>query len=109
MALVPFKMSLPMNWDILGRFSPTSFPNEINILKLEQLNHQMTICIYKGALLDKRREVEHFRLFSVFLAAGLVGMSSESLSFSNASNTGKRNFILRWLLDLGNTSLEQNL
>ena len=98
-----------MNWDILGRFSPTSFPNEINILKLEQLNHQMTICIYKGALLDKRREVEHFRLISVFLAAGLVGMSSESLSFSNASNTGKRNFILRWLLDLGNTSLEQNL
>ena len=26
-ALVPFKMSLPMNWNILGPFSSTSFPN----------------------------------------------------------------------------------
>ena len=34
-ALVPFKMSLPVNWDILGPFSSTSCPNEINILKLE--------------------------------------------------------------------------
>ena len=34
-ALVPFKMSLPMNWDILELFSSTSCPNEINILKLE--------------------------------------------------------------------------
>ena len=49
-ALVPFKMFLPMNWDILGPFSSTSCPNEINILKLEQLNHQMTICIYKENL-----------------------------------------------------------
>ena len=49
--LVIFKMSLPMNWDILGLFSSTSCPNEINILKLEQLNHQMTICIYKGDLI----------------------------------------------------------
>ena len=36
-----------MNWDILGPFSSTSYPDEINILKLEQLKHQMTICIYK--------------------------------------------------------------
>ena len=50
-ALVPFKMSLPVNWDILGPFSSTSCPNEINILKLEQLNHQMTICIYKGDII----------------------------------------------------------
>ena len=42
-ALFPFKMSLPMNWDILGPFSFTSCANEINILKLEQLNHQMII------------------------------------------------------------------
>ena len=49
-ALVSFKKSLPMNWDILGPFSPASFPNEINLLKLEQLNHQMAICIYKGDL-----------------------------------------------------------
>ena len=49
-ALAPFKMSLPMNWDILRPFSYTSCPNETNILKLEQLNHQMTICIYKGDL-----------------------------------------------------------
>ena len=49
-ALAPFKMSLPMNWEILGPFSSTSCSNEINILKLEQLNSQMTICIYKGDL-----------------------------------------------------------
>ena len=42
-ALFPFKMSLPMNLDILGPFSFTSCANEINILKLEQLNHQMII------------------------------------------------------------------
>ena len=40
--------------------------------------------------MDTRREVEHFRLFSVFLAAGLVDMSLESLNFSNASNTEKQ-------------------
>ena len=38
-ALVPFKISLPMKWNMLGPFSPASCPNEINILKLEQLNH----------------------------------------------------------------------
>ena len=26
-------------------------PNEINILKLEQMNHQVVICIYKGDLI----------------------------------------------------------
>ena len=50
-ASVPFKISLPMNWDILGPFSSTNCPNEINILKLEQLNNQMTICIYKGDII----------------------------------------------------------
>ena len=50
-ALVPFEMSLPMNYDILGLFSSTSCPNDINILKLEQLNHQMTICNYKRDLI----------------------------------------------------------
>ena len=50
-ALVPFKMSLPMNWDILGPFSSTSCPNKIDILKLDQLNRQMTISIYKGDLI----------------------------------------------------------
>ena len=54
-ALLPFKMSLPMNWDILEPFSSTNCPNEINILKLEQLNHQMTICIYKGDLIGYER------------------------------------------------------
>ena len=34
-ALVPFKIPSPMNWDILGLFSSTSCPNEINILKVE--------------------------------------------------------------------------
>ena len=50
-ALVPFKMPLPMNGDILGPIFSTSCPNEINILTLEQLNHQMTICIYKEDLI----------------------------------------------------------
>ena len=72
-ALVPFKMSWPMNWDILGPFSSTSCPNKINILKLEQPNHQMTICIYKGDLIGYEMGI-----FFFFLAAGLVGMSSES-------------------------------
>ena len=49
-ALVPFKISLPMNWDILGPFFSTRCSNKINILKLEKLNHQVTICIYKGDL-----------------------------------------------------------
>ena len=43
--------------------------------------------------MDTRWEVELFRLFSVFLAAGLVGMSSESLNFSNASNTEKQMYL----------------
>ena len=88
--LVPFKMSVPMNWDILEPFSSTSCPNEKNILKLEKLNHQMRICIYKGTSMDTRQEVEHFSLFSVFLAARLVDMISESLNFSNLSNTEKK-------------------
>ena len=50
-ALVLFKMSLPMNWDILGSFGSTRCPSEINILKLDQLNHQMAICISKGDLI----------------------------------------------------------
>ena len=50
--LAPFKMPLPMNWDILGPFSFTSCSNEINIVKLEQLNPQITICIYKGDLIE---------------------------------------------------------
>ena len=89
-AFVPFKMSFPVNWNILGPFSSTICPNEINILKLEQLNHQMTNCIYKGELIGYKREVEHFRLYSFVLAAGLVDMSLESLNFLNASNTEKQ-------------------
>ena len=50
-ALVPFNIPLPMNWNILGTFFSTSCPNEINILKLEQLNHQTTICSYKGDII----------------------------------------------------------
>ena len=40
--------------------------------------------------MDTRREVEHFRLYSFVLAAGLVDMSLESLNFLNASNTEKQ-------------------
>ena len=87
-ALVPFKIFLPMNWDILGPFSSTSGPNEINILKLEQLSHHLTICIYKENLIGTRRKVKH--LLSIFLAAGLADVSSVSLNFSNDSNTEKQ-------------------
>ena len=55
--LVSFKMSLPMNWDVLGPFSSTSYPDEINILKLEQLKHQMTICIYKRDFIGYETEI----------------------------------------------------
>ena len=55
-------------------------------------------------------EVEYFRLFFVFLVAGLVDFNWKSLNFPNAQILKKRcNFTLRWLLDLRNTSLEQNL
>ena len=40
--------------------------------------------------MDTKREVEHFRLFSVFLAAGLVDTSTGSLNFPKASNTEKQ-------------------
>ena len=56
---------------------------------------------------DSRREVENLRLFFV---TGLVDLGRESLNFSNAPILEKRcNFTLWWLLDLGNTSIEQNL
>ena len=54
-ALVPFKITLPMNLGIVGTFCPINCPNEINILKLEQLKHQMVICIYKGDLTGYER------------------------------------------------------
>ena len=41
-----------MNWDIMGPFSPASCPNEIKILKLEQLNHKMTIAFIREISLD---------------------------------------------------------
>ena len=51
LVLAPFKITFPMNWDIFGPFSHISFPNKINTLKPEQLNHQMVICVYKGDLI----------------------------------------------------------
>ena len=59
--------------------------------------------------MDTRWEVKHFRLFFVFLAAGLVDLDSKSLDFSNAPDTEKHTDNLRWSLDLGSTSLEQSL
>ena len=50
------------------------------------------------------------RLFFVFLVDGLVDLGWESLTFLMPQILKKRcNFTLRLLLDLGNTSLEQNL
>ena len=40
----------------------------------EQLNHQMAFCFRRRASLDTRWEVEHFRLFFVFVVAGLVDL-----------------------------------
>ena len=60
--------------------------------------------------LDTRWEVEHFKLFFVFLVPGLVDIGWESLNFGMPQILKKRcNFNLRWFLDLGNTSLGQNL
>ena len=39
--------------------------------------------------LDTRWEIEHFRLFIVFLVAGLLDLGWESLNFPNAPNTEK--------------------
>ena len=89
-ALVPFKITLPMNWDILGPFSTIRCPNEINILKLEQLNDQMVICIYKGDLYGRLNTLGYCLLRIPQILKN------------------RCNFTLRWLLDLSNT-LEQNL
>ena len=45
---------------------------------------------FRETSLDTRWEVEHFRLFFIYLAAGLVDVGPESLNFSNASNTKKQ-------------------
>ena len=55
--------------------------------------------------MDTRREIEHFNLFPVFLPAGLVDMSSESLNFLNASNTEKQMYLYPKMASI----LEQNL
>ena len=46
----PFQNNLAHELGYIGALSPTSCPNKINILKLEQLNHQMAISIYKEDL-----------------------------------------------------------
>ena len=55
--------------------------------------------------MDTRWEVEQFTLFSTFLPAGLVDMSSESPNFSNASNTEKQMYLYPKVA----SRLEQNL
>ena len=45
---------------------------------------------FRETSLDTRWEVEHFRLFFIYLAAGLVDVGPECLNFSNASNTKKQ-------------------
>ena len=99
-----------MNWDTLGPFSSTSSPNEINNLKLEQLNHQMTIYVYKGDLIGY--DLESWVLHSIFCFSGcwVSGHELRIPEFFKCLKYWKTsNFTLRWLLDLGNTSLEQNL
>ena len=55
--------------------------------------------------MDTRWEVEQFTLFSTFLPAGLVDMSSESPNFSNASNIEKQMYLYSKMA----SRLEQNL
>ena len=43
----------------------------------------------REASLDTRWQIEHFRLFFVFLVAGLLDLGWESLNFSNIWNTKK--------------------
>ena len=50
----------------------------------------MTISFITWTSLDTKRGVQHFGLYSVFLAAGLVDTISESLNFPKASNTEKQ-------------------
>ena len=87
-ALVPFKV--PFRFGVLGPFSPAGFPNKTNILKLEQLNYQMSFCICRRPDRNTRWEIEHSMLFFVFLAAGLVDLGPESLNFSNSPKTVKQ-------------------
>ena len=75
-----------MIWGI-GTLFLTSCPNEINTLKLESSDGFLHL---RETSLDTKWEVEHFRLFFVFLIAGLVDLGSESLNFSNAPNTDKQ-------------------
>ena len=99
-----------MIWNILGPFSSTGCPDKINILKLEQLNHQVTTCIYKGDLTGY--ETRSWTLWVVFCFSG-TWVSGHEFRIPELFNCFKYwktdNFTLRWLLDLGNTSLEQNL
>ena len=55
--------------------------------------------------MDTTQEVKQFRLFYVFLTAGLVDMSSESLNFSNATKTEKQMHLYPKMA----SRLEQNL
>ena len=75
-----------MIWGI-GTLFLTSCPNETNTLKLESSDGFLHL---RETSLDTKWEVEHFRLFFVFLIAGLVDLGSESLNFSNAPNTDKQ-------------------
>ena len=100
-----------MNQVILRPFSPASCPNEKKIiLKLEQLNHQVTIAFIREISLDTRREVEHQIIFN-FSDCWVSGLEFRILEFLKCLKYLKNrcNFTIRWLLDLGNTSLEQTL
>ena len=107
--LVLFKMSVHES-GYTGTFSSANCPNETDILKLEQLKHQMTICIYKADLIWY--DLGSWTLLGIFCFSG-CWISGHEFRIPDVFKCLKYwktcNFTLRWLLDLDNTSLAQNL
>ena len=106
-ALVPFKISFP--YDVrFGTLFPPSCPNEANTLKLEHLNHQMAFWIWGIPHWIKDWTLQAILCFSGCWFSGLRSKIPWIFQMSQILKN-RCNFTLRWLLDLGNTYLEQNL
>ena len=70
--------------------SPTSCPNEAITLKLIQLNHQMTFCIWGRPHWIQDGNFSTLDYFLLFLVTGLVDSCPESLNSLNIQNTEKQ-------------------
>ena len=108
-AQVTFKVSFPKIWCI-GILFLCKFLRWNKYPKTKTVKPSDGFLYLRETSLETRWEVNHFRLFFVFLVVGLVDLGWESLKLSIAHIMKKRcNFTLRWLLNLRNTSLEQNI